>query len=381
NRIIEAAPVYVLYNIIAYLPKKLYLPIIIELRDSAPSRANLRQHFKEHGCELLTLGYSLWQLELRTKKVSRHINEILQARNIDLIHTHGYHPDLVAANLHGEYRRISTQHNIAGDSFPIVKGKLIGSYMTHRLLSQLSRMQAVVGITQSTTNYYKKRLGTAVHTYTVSNGIDPQRFGQMENVDTKAECRKKLGLSNSTTVLVAVGLYTSLKNQPTLIRAVGLLNSSKRISDDHLIIFLGSGIMQERCRSLAQSLGVRVRFDGLVSNMPEYFRAADMHVTASLTEGFGLTVVEAIAMRCTVVSSAIPAFEEITERLPSIKPLHFEPTDVEACALAIEKALDYQFDEIEAQDFTRYYSAPRMAEEYHKLYQQLEKGQIEEAEK
>jgi glycosyltransferase involved in cell wall biosynthesis len=84
----------------------------------------------------------------------------------------------------------------------------------------------------------------------------------------------------------------------------------------HSLEILGEGPEVERLRAEAVRLGVdgRVRMLGHVSaeELESRFRAADVFVTMSREESFGLTVLEAAAAGAPVVASDIPAHREVS---------------------------------------------------------------------
>ncbi len=63
------------------------------------------------------------------------------------------------------------------------------------------------------------------------------------------------------------------------------------------------------CLAKAEQLGIRdsVIFAGQVDDLPEHFRLADVYVSASLHEGFGIPLIEAMACGVPVVASAATA--------------------------------------------------------------------------
>jgi len=69
----------------------------------------------------------------------------------------------------------------------------------------------------------------------------------------------------------------------------------------------------ERARRRAADLGVAdaVIFTGSVGNLPEYYRLADVYATASLHEGFGVPLIEAMASGVPIVASRATAHPEV----------------------------------------------------------------------
>ncbi len=131
----------------------------------------------------------------------------------------------------------------------------------------------------------------AVH-YT---GIDTARF----HPGDRAAARAALGMDASPAILT-VGALIERKGQALVIEALPAL------PDVHYWL-AGAGDEEGRYRSLAQKLGVatRVHFMGPVANadLPQLYRAADLVVMPSVSEGLANAWVEALACGTPIVIS------------------------------------------------------------------------------
>lgn len=117
---------------------------------------------------------------------------------------------------------------------------------------------------------------------------------------------------NGTTVL-AGGRLEDYKQVEVVVRAVQQLPPTFR-----LVVF-GEGPALEQIQATAIDTGVveRVEFIGRVTDedLAQRFRAANVFVSMSRKEAFGLTVLEAAAAGTAVVCSDIPAYREMAGRL------------------------------------------------------------------
>ena len=99
-----------------------------------------------------------------------------------------------------------------------------------------------------------------------------------------------------------------LQNVETLIRGMQYLS-------DHTLVLL-SRITAERkaeLQAIADEVGADVRFENGVTRdeYHEWLHAAKALVSASMDEGFGIPVVEAMERGCPVILSDIPIFDEV----------------------------------------------------------------------
>lgn len=92
---------------------------------------------------------------------------------------------------------------------------------------------------------------------------------------------------------------------------------------------------QAQQRSGELGLADRVHFIGSIADadLPALYSSADVFVTASLYEGFGLPILEAMACGTPVISSRASSLPEVI----GDAGLLFDPTDVEAIAIAIQQ--------------------------------------------
>ncbi|MBL8649585.1 MAG: glycosyltransferase [Sphingopyxis sp.] len=131
----------------------------------------------------------------------------------------------------------------------------------------------------------------AVH-YT---GIDTARF----HPGDRAAARKALGMDDTPAILT-VGALIARKGQALVIEALPTLPGT------HYWL-AGAGEQEGRYRALAQKLGVadRVHFLGAVANadLPGLYRAADIVVMPSASEGLANAWVEALACGTPIVIS------------------------------------------------------------------------------
>jgi glycosyltransferase involved in cell wall biosynthesis len=111
-----------------------------------------------------------------------------------------------------------------------------------------------------------------------------------------------------------VGNFNPHKNIPRLIRAFALLPGTVR-SRHALVLAGGYGDGRPELAQLAETLGLteRVIFPGRVddADLPGLYSGAAVYVTPSLEEGFGSTVLEAMACGAAVVASNRAALPEV----------------------------------------------------------------------
>ena len=151
--------------------------------------------------------------------------------------------------------------------------------------------------------------------YIVSPGVDLEKFKSKN----KFKSREKLGLSQTSKILLSVGRLEPIKGYDVLINALSFLN----ISDDfdvRLLIIGGDSKSQnelERLNSLKLKHGLsnQVNFLGAIDHdeLPIYFSAADVFVMPSAYETFGIAALEASACNLPVIAPQVGGLKSVVK--------------------------------------------------------------------
>lgn len=110
--------------------------------------------------------------------------------------------------------------------------------------------------------------------------------------------------SSTIPVLVAAGRLCEVKDYPTLLKAVAIVQHRREVR----LIVLGDGVKRSELEAIAADLEItsHVDFCGHVSNPKSFMAAANAFVLSSVYEGFGNVLVEALACGTPVISTDCP---------------------------------------------------------------------------
>ncbi|MBD3388471.1 MAG: glycosyltransferase [Candidatus Altiarchaeales archaeon] len=159
---------------------------------------------------------------------------------------------------------------------------------------------------------------TAVSQYTKDNlvdyGIDADRITVAHNGIDLEEYKSVNSEKYDSPTVCAVARMVKYKRLEDLIRAHSLVREEV---EDARVRIIGTGPERERLESLSESLGVSdsVEFIGYVREHAEVLKtikSSHCLCLPSAVEGFGITVVEAMALDVPYVASDIPAVREAT---------------------------------------------------------------------
>jgi glycosyltransferase involved in cell wall biosynthesis len=199
----------------------------------------------------------------------------------------------------------------------------------------------------------------------VYNAVDPEHF----EVRAPPALREELGAGGGRPLVLTAARLDAQKGHPVLLEA------AMRVPDA-VFALAGEGPERAALEALAKELGIadRVRFLGRRDDVPELLAACDVFALPSLYEGSSLAVLEAMAARRAVVSSAIGGTDELIEDGRS--GLLVAPGDAAALAAALQRLLtdpelrarlaERARDRVE-RDLTR----TRMAQRVEATYRQL----------
>lgn len=149
---------------------------------------------------------------------------------------------------------------------------------------------------------------------------------------------KNLGVPWSRYLLM-LSTIEPRKNVPRLLRAFALLVQDPNLKDLGLAIAGGKGWEKSEVFHLPRELGIEanVKFLGYVedANLPTLFAGCEAFVLPSLTEGFGITVLEAMLAGAPVACSATGSLPEVGGDVA----VYFDPTDEQDIARVLRERL------------------------------------------
>ncbi|MSU54599.1 MAG: glycosyltransferase [Candidatus Staskawiczbacteria bacterium] len=110
---------------------------------------------------------------------------------------------------------------------------------------------------------------------------------------------------STTPVIIAVGRLAKAKDYPTLFGAMKLMVKQRSVR----LIILGDGPEKSHLTTMVTKMGLSdvVDFLGFCDNPYAYMKQASLYVLSSMQEGFGNTIVEAMACALPVVATDCPS--------------------------------------------------------------------------
>lgn len=201
----------------------------------------------------------------------------------------------------------------------------------------------------------------------IPNGVDIKTFYPVKDGEEKKHLKYKLSLPDRKIILF-VGRLDPQKRVDVLIDI--FKNVHDVCKSTHLII-IGDGPEKEK---ILEQLDDNISYIGTVDNVDEYFRASDMLVLPTLSEGMSNVILEAMATGLPVISTNVSSNPEIIE--DGIDGILLEVEDKKGFQ---EKIIKLVLDETFAQKIgqnarkkiLQQYSIEHIAEKYREIFEKI----------
>lgn len=278
--------------------------------------------------------------------LSRTVRGVAKEFPFDLIHAHTAYPDGFAAVLLGKTIHRPTIVSLHGGDVNLYFRRFSGR---RQGLWALAHADGVIAGSTSLQRTVVETYGAGPDNISViPSGVDMDKFRPIP----RQQAESKLGLEVGTTRLLYVGAVTQSKGIHHLLRAFASLD--RDTLNPVQLILVGEGEYAGPARVAAEKLGIgsEVAFVGQRPNdeIPLWINACDLLVLPSLSEGFGVVLIEALACGKPVVATACGGPEDIvTPQTGILVP----PGDEASLAQALARALENE-DGFSAQEIRRH---------------------------
>lgn len=261
--------------------------------------------------------------------------QLAAAERIDVIHSNAYLPTLVARPVAALARRphVMTIHQ---------------RYLTSSVEVLASwRSQAGVGTVAKLVSPLAERLmlrlpATMVHTVSENSMRDIRAVRPTGRIVVIPPCLDSgefpTGGTGGGRQVIFIGRLVFHKNLETAL--IAMKEVARRLPGSHLVV-VGDGPYAAKLREFAKANGVEdvVKFTGLLSERDKMATCArsSVLIQPSISEGFGISVLEGFASSLPVVASDVPPLTELVE--DGENGICVPPHDEGAWARGIEKLL------------------------------------------
>ncbi|MDP9203504.1 MAG: glycosyltransferase [Gemmatimonadota bacterium] len=264
----------------------------------------------------------------RAFRAQRHlVREICRRTEPDILHSHGYLPDVLASSLGQKFpaARVSTVHGFTGGGWR----NRFYEWLQRR---SYARFDAIVAVS--------KKLALDLTPRAARGALQtlPNAWMPPEEQLSREAAREALSLSLEVFLIGWIGRISREKGADILIEALPALTDIKL----HVTL-IGSGVERTKLEHRVKQLQLddRVSFHGEVARASRLFPAFDLFVLSSRTEGTPITLFEAMHAGAPIVATSVGGVPDVVS---SEDALLIPPEDPLALASAIRDVHDHPVD-------------------------------------
>lgn len=280
----------------------------------------------------------------------------------DLVHSHGFHGNLVARLLRllrPTPALICTLHNEGERSWL----RMFAYFLTDGLSSRTT------AVCEEAARHYMRWMAVPRRKcIVVTNGIDIGEFAPI--AERRVQMRRQLGAGDEF-LWLAVGRVVPAKDYPNLLHAFAQVRAA-RYEAQLWVAGDKAGAEFERASALAVELGLAgsVRWLGLRRDMPALLGAADAFVLSSAWEGMPLAVGEAMAMEKPVVATDVGGVRHLVGAAGTIVPARNSAALAQAMLALMRKPLEERrlLGRTARQRIVQGFSMEKRADDWENLY-------------
>lgn len=315
--------------------------------------------------ELIDIYYFdsiLKEIEFPCKTFKINFFQKIDFNNYDIIHSHMLRPDAYIwfhrRNI--KARCISTIHQDIKQNLKYSYNGFVSIFFSRIWFNFLKSQDVLVMLSKEMKDNYGK-VFSYKRLFIIYNGINIDTSLEIE-IEDKAILEE---LKCNYSIIGSVALLTKRKGIDQLIK---VLVDQK----DLALVVVGDGKERGNLLKLATKLNVinRCLFLKYRNKGYRYIKYFDFFAMPSISEGFGLTLLEAAELEKPIICSNIPVFKELfSEKEVSF----FQLFDIKSLSEAINKIKYDSSNEVKLakEKYLKSYSAKVMAEKYLKLYKNV----------
>jgi glycosyltransferase involved in cell wall biosynthesis len=290
----------------------------------------------------------------------RRLRAMLARESRAVVHSHGYKPDVLLAAL-GVPRRLAcfaTCHSWYSETSKL---KAL-EYLDKRAVRRFDHVVAV------SEEIYRDLRASGTPTDRLSkidNGISIPRI----DAHTRDAIRSEWKLASGEKLIVQIGRLAKSKRNALLLKALAGLSADIKVK----VALVGDGEERPGLAAFARSAGIedRVIFAGYRRDAAAIIAAADGLVITSNKEGLPIVVLEAMAVGCPIIATAVGSIPEVLSPQSAwIVPVDDHAALVRSLREALGEALPARARAAEAKSvFLRSYARDVMGRQYLDLYE------------
>lgn len=291
NYIVKNGPSSVVLNIINNLDREKYDVSLITLFSG--NDPEVVAHLKDTGVSVYECA-ALSRMKCLLGQC-KEFDDTVRSGQFEILHTHGLIPDVVSSQLNTPAKKIATIHNNMYEDYLDSYGWVKSRIFIALHLNALKKLNECVCCSESVYKVMKRRL---TNTTFIRNGIEPVHARAVVT-------REELNIPDDARVFLYAGVLNSRKNIVWLIE-----NFVQHHNENEYLLVLGKGDKETECKEKTDS---HVQMLGFQPDPVAYMKISDVYTSASKSEGFSISVLEALSCGLGLFLSDIPSHREVVK--------------------------------------------------------------------
>ncbi len=268
-------------------------------------------------------------------QILSQIKKVLRNKKIDILHSHRYKENILAALLK---KRGVVQHlvqTVHGINEPLKGIRLLKArfYSFLNLYYTRKYFDKVITVSFDIQNKLSRKIDpnklVAVH-----NAIDP---ADITIKKTANRIREELGIEENQPIIGTAGRMVPVKGYNIFLDMAKIILEK---TPEVRFLLVGDGPLKQELEGMTQNLGIdkEVIFPGFRDDIIDIINCLDIFVISSYHEGIPIALLEAMALKKAIVATAVGGINEIIEN--DVSGILVNPGDSPALAEACIKVLD-----------------------------------------
>lgn len=349
----------VIFSIASHLDKNRFNPVIVAIQGMKGICPLIAEARKEGIASEIVYLKNKFDLDGIDK-----ISDFIRDNNTDILHCHEYKSNIMGllASRKRKIKVITTAHGWVKSDLKVRLYELFDAIW-------IRFFDIIVAVSLSRKKELMSRLIPEKKILVINNGIALGAFAETGNAE---KYRRELKLRPETKVIGNIGRLTSEKGHRYLLEAFPAV---LRKFPDSKLLLAGDGNLREKLLMQAKNLGIAesVFLLGYKKDIKPLLSIMDIFVFPSLTEGFPMALLEAMAMGVPVIASKVGGIPEIVKENET--GILVRSKNSSEIAEAIIKLLSEQeiLDrmKVKSREEVRRFSVEEMVRKYENLYVNL----------
>lgn len=296
NYLTEGGPTRVVENILYTIDRQKFQPIVLTLLNKNSKK--IVEKLQENDIDVIEMGYNKNLLELIRNK--NNIIKKIIGINPDIVHTHGIVPTFIVANKNIKAKKITTIHNNIHEDYRYTYGLIKGFILAELHIRILKKFDETVCCSKTSYDLIKDKIENISF---IRNGIDFQSNKNNVNIQM---LKNELGINENGVIYIYIGKLNRRKRALELVKEFNDI-----LEDNEYLLILGDG--QEKNKIEKSILNKNIKLLGFKKNVNDYLAISDVYVSNSSSEGFSISIIEALSCGLALMLSDIQSHKECFE--------------------------------------------------------------------